>query len=247
MPQFDNYQGVLDDVKRYGRGQNEPDRTVPVFRVIAAHNPHKSAEQGRPVYDDVEMVEIHIPGDRNSVAWERVQEHHKLRWPRQYEEFKAGKVAATSGTPLAQWPGLSMSQIAEMAALHIRSVEDLAGLTDNRLDRLGPGGRTLRERARVYLAAAAGEAPMAKLVTENQQLRDQLVGLTEQIGEMKSLIDGLRATATRPAAAEPDDEADDGESDLPRATAARLGAALAAADRRDAPRRGRPPGRKASA
>lgn len=166
----------------------DKDYTFPRFYRDKAENGFKSAQEGRPVYDDVEMVEIIIPGQNQSIATERVKQHHKERWPSQYAAWKAGLEAVHDGSPLELWPPLTPAQIANLKALNVHTVEQLAAVDDQALGRIGMGARDLREKAKAYLTnAERGQAlsqAMAKIAT-----------LEATIESMKANYDDLAAKA----------------------------------------------------
>ena len=168
------------------------DTAVPRFFMQAVENKARSIEEGRPIFDEIEMVEIRIPGDNKTVFVDRVFRKDGTpngaglmnkppayieRWPRHYDNFKAKQPAALIGTPLSEWPPMTVSKVAEFRALGIHTVENLADLTDGHLSKLGMGGREWREKARAYIQdAKAGSA-----AAENAALQAQLDAMQAQI------------------------------------------------------------------
>ena len=90
---------------------------VAVFKNMAIPNPAKTAEAGRPIFDDREVVEIRAPGSRNGSAFhpanvvshwqddpetgEQTPDHlYAERFRHQYQQFKAHGVQTKTGTPL---------------------------------------------------------------------------------------------------------------------------------------------------
>jgi hypothetical protein len=176
-----------------GSNPNERDVARPRFYMDAVQNKAKSEAEGRPIFDDREMVEVRIPGDKQ-LTWKGYAEEPvffnpstrepmsaKERWPDHYASFKKGEQRATSGTPLEAWPNsdLTKSRVAEIKAHDILSVEELANLQDNLLGKLGMGARELREAARTYISKAksgAGEAAMAARVAQLEEMVKRLSG-----------------------------------------------------------------------
>jgi ubiquinone biosynthesis protein UbiJ len=80
---------------------------------------------------------------------------------------------------------VTAGQVDQMRALHIRSVEELAGCNDAALERIGMGARSLRDRARAYVenkkGSAVVEAALAARNEEVEQLRAQVAELTEAV------------------------------------------------------------------
>lgn len=164
------------------------DTARPRFHMLPVQNMALSEKEGRPIFEDKEMVEIRIPGDPK-ISWVGpVTEQQKIegqwvdsraRFPKEYEAFKRGEQVATTGTPLEQWPqpGMTSARVHELKALNVFSVEDLAGITDGNLGRLGMGGRELRESARRYIDNAKEIAGNSALVNELSELRARLAAL----------------------------------------------------------------------
>ena len=167
------------------------DSTIPRFHLRAIENPFKSRQEGRPVFDEVEFVEIIIPGKPLSTAVEPINDSHKTRWPQQYDLFKKGMDAPETGTPLEQWPVLSVGAVANLKALRFRTVEDLAKADDAVLQNMGTGGLTLRTRARDFLEAAHSTAPMERLAQENDILKQQMAAMNDTMAAMKARLDDL--------------------------------------------------------
>lgn len=161
-------------------GQTETKDTArPKFYRDAIENPARSKEEGRPIYDEIEMVEVRMPGDRLTVFVSPVEDVHRARWPEIYAAFKRGEERAASGTPLEHWasPEMTRSRVAELKACNILSVEELADVPDNVLPRLGMGGRALREQARAYLAAAKGGADVSAMAAQIAKLQETVAAL----------------------------------------------------------------------
>lgn len=159
----------------------EQDTARPRFYMHAVENKAKSASEGRPVFDEREMVEIRIPGDRLAVHVNYVSDEHRQRWPDHYAAFKRGEARAASGTPLEHWPQMTTGRVASLKALGILSVEELSSLPDNMLGSLGMGARELREQARAYLAAAQDGAAASRAAAENAELRAQMLRMQQQM------------------------------------------------------------------
>lgn len=136
-----------------------------------------SKTEGRPIFRPVEMVEIRTPGDRYTVGVFPVDDKHRQRWPDAYAAFKRGEMHAQSGTPLEMWPAVTTSQVYELKALSIFSVEDVAGLSDSNISQLGPMGRDLRTKAQAYIDAAKGGAVVSEQAAEIARLREMVEGL----------------------------------------------------------------------
>lgn len=171
----------------------------PTFYKEAVPLKHQSEIEGRPIFEDRDMVKIMIPGDRNLVVVQPVDEKIINQFPEQYQQFKANEAVALRGTPLEQWPQITVGQIAELKASHIRSVEDLAGLSDAQMQKLGMHGRDLRTKARLWLDAASSGAATSQIAAENAALKAQLEALQAQVAAI------MAAGNAAPVASEPVD------------------------------------------
>lgn len=167
---------------------------IPMFYTEPVHMEFLSKQLGKPRYEDRDFVKIIIPGDRRSMVVEPVNEDHKARWPKEYEAFKAGKELPLEGTPLANWPNsaITRSRVEELAYFNIRTVEQMADVTDAHLQNLGMGAYELRAVARKFLETArTGTAPLERLVNENITLRDENARLTRELTEARARADIL--------------------------------------------------------
>lgn len=154
------------------------------FYKESRENKARSAEEGRYACDEVEMVEIVHPGDNKTAFVDYVKPEYIERFRDQYEAFKRGEVRAASGTPLEHWPILNTARVAELKAIGILSVDELAAVSDHTLTKMGMGARDLREQARAFISAAKGGAGVAHLVSENAQMKEQLALMQSQIAAM---------------------------------------------------------------
>ena len=145
-------------------------------------NDGKTAAAGRPVYDEIETVRIAVPGRMDYVvrpAWEQ----DRQRFAQQYAAFKQGLSAATSGTPLAMWPPIKKSQVAELSVAGVRTVEQLAAMSD--IDAMKfMGNHELRAMAKDFLEAAKGAAPMVAMRHELQSRDAEINNLKAQMAQL---------------------------------------------------------------
>ena len=156
----------------------------PRFYMGTKEDKVKSKEAGRPIFKDVEMIEIRIAGDNKNIIDTRVDDQHKQRWPNQYEAFLEQKEQPMEGTPIAQLTILTESKRQELLAINIRTVEALANLNENGIKRLGMGGRELVKKAVAYMKQAEGMAPVNGLIEENKKLQEEVDAMKMQMSEL---------------------------------------------------------------
>lgn len=181
------------------------------FFTDAVHNVRKSAEEDRPVYDDVDFVRITIAGDPKNIIVARaddpsgVVDERNRRLPYKevhkaaYDAFKAGQSYKGEGTPLAQLPTLSPARREELLRSEIYTIEQLASLEGDRLARLGMGARTLKDLAVDWVSRRARSADVTRLSAENEELRDRLARL-EAANLPRSAVPAVPAAQPAPTA-----------------------------------------------
>ena len=163
--------------------ENNPDGALGVrFFMKAFENKRESEKAGRPIYQDREMIEIIFPADNKRklvapanemhyVSHHQAQMTYAERFKPIYEAWKANDADFVAGTPLVEAPFLTNAEREEMKAQKIFTIEQLAGLPDSALSRLGPGWRDRREKAEAYLKTADSTAEIAALKAEIERLK----------------------------------------------------------------------------
>ncbi len=171
--------------------KTDRDTIIPRFFMNPVRNNYESEKQGREVWMEVPYVEMIIPGDKNATPTESVKEHHKDRWPRQWEAFQKSQEAPEEGTPLETWAAIGRAQVIELNSCHVRTVEQLANLSDSQLAKTVPmGGTALRERAKAWLAQAEQGAPLAEANQKIEELKAQMAVMQAQLNAKGAVDDG---------------------------------------------------------
>lgn len=165
--------------------QNSP-LVVPRFFIHTQENKAKTKLAGRPIFDEMEAVEVRFAGNRQTIS---VFPAHEIcgqdsddegdfrpityaeRWPDQYRRFKAKQIQVAEGTPVDELPFLSAAKRSELKALSIYTAESLAALDGKELMNLGQGGRELKNQALAYLENATGSANVTRMAREIEELK----------------------------------------------------------------------------
>lgn len=183
----------MTDFKQ-GFSQENDKQLIVRFYHDSVENKFKSHAEGRPVFDDVEMVEIAFPADRNKTFI--VPAHatffqdgtqaitYAQRFAEHYARFKANEGPVVTGTPLSEAPFLSMADKASLKALQVYTIEQLAGLSGQALKNIGTGGLAKQQAAVAYLETAKGTADTVKLKSEIEELQRQIAELRGGSGEI---------------------------------------------------------------
>jgi hypothetical protein len=146
------------------------------FYLEAVQDSAASIEAGRPVFKDVEYVEIIAPGNANTIVVRPARQTDIQRFRNSYKAFKEGMSDVLDGTPLSEIPWLTRSQVQELAVMKIRTAEQLADLADSACVNAA-GMFTLKRKAQAWIERANEAAPFTKLAAENEELRARLAAL----------------------------------------------------------------------
>lgn len=171
------------------------DKLLVFFHRHFVQNSEKSAEAGRPIYDDTDFIKIMTPGDRDNIIDRPIRDEDKFRFARQWQAYKNGDGDRVEGTPLAHWPQVTRGQVEEFKYFNVTTVEQLADLRDDTVQRM-PGANRLKDLAKAYVATAAGEAPLVEKQKQIDEQAAQIAALQEQV---KQLASSLKPTAAKAA------------------------------------------------
>ena len=163
------------------------DDCIPHFYMRAVRNPARSEERGRPVFDEIAYVRVLVPGDRNSVVDRRVSDADRARWPDRWAAFEARRERPT-GTPIEHWPYLTVAGVAELKALEVLTVEQIADADEALRQRIGENAAALAARARQFLQ------PQTETETA---LRAEIARLKRETGRLESDNARLRKAEPR--------------------------------------------------
>lgn len=176
----------------YDMNSRNQSLVTPFFKTMAELDKAATKKEGRPIYKDVEYVEIRIAGDQHHRPcypahsfWQRDENGndmtYAMRWSDQYRKWKEGAGQAVTGTPIEELPFLTQAKRSELKALSIYTAEALASLDGKNLKTLGIGGRELKDQAQAYLDKAKGSADVTRFAAENADLKAQLDELRRQV------------------------------------------------------------------
>ena len=180
------------------------------FEYRAEEDRAASIETGHYVSKDVPFVLVTPMGSKDrhespADEWfaRREQDAAEGRFPREwlsafkgaFAEWKAGREVPLNGTSVANWPVASPSQVKMLLDLKVRTVEDLAEANEETLNRLGMGGRTLKQKAQDWLASANDmgkvSEQLAGLRADNEALKQRNEQLEKQLREVIPQLEAL--------------------------------------------------------
>lgn len=185
--------------------QGADSRLAVQFYNRAVKNEDKSAEAGRPIFEDKIYIKIVVPGDNLSEIDRPMYNEDKGRFPKHWYDFqnRHGDDEVVTGTPLEEWALLTKGQAEELKGLKFRTVESIANCADVQLQRIGMiagmSPHSFRDKAKAFLNIAQTSADSEKREAEIQSLREaneqvkaeadaKLAKMQEQLETLMSLM-----------------------------------------------------------
>lgn len=195
------------------KGMSDADKALLVkFYLDSREDIHESRKEGRPVYRDMEIIDIRSPGNRSEARIRVATPRDKARFPEHYRMFKAriesGELEKQTGTPLEEYPAISRSQVEELKFFHVHTVENLAGMTDATALDMRHGVR-MKEEAIKWLEVA-GNSAAAKKLQEDNEAKDKRISDLE--AKLEALLSGeivAKTKSRKKKVTEPETEEED--------------------------------------
>ena len=156
------------------------------FFIKAKLSQSATKKEGRPIYRDVEYIDIKIPGDRTGGACRPARPRDIQRFARHYKAFKErveGDDELIEGTPLSEWASMSRSVVEEMAFFNVKTVEQLAAMSDTHTGKF-MGINALKRKAQEWLAAAKQQQEGINLSQELKKRDDKIDEMSDQIKQL---------------------------------------------------------------
>ena len=189
----------MNDFQTYDEAQSQANQSrfamdsklYVTFYIRPIKNAFRSEQEGRPIFEEREYIKIIVPGDSKTTVDCPVTDEFRGRFEKQYEKFKKGLAQAVEGTPLEMWPQMTVGLCAELKAMNISTVDQLAELDDSKAQKI-MGSHELRRKAQLFLSAAKGEADNNKIAAELQKRDDEITLLKMQ---MQQILDSQKPKA----------------------------------------------------
>ena len=165
-----------------GMGPGHDDKLHVHFYMKPRIDIEESNKANRPIYKDVPFVTVMIPGDKNNIVTAEVWDLHRRRWPQHWAQFIAGVKDQVVGTPLKVAPFLTEAHIEELAYFKIRTIEQLANLSDTNMTFMG--AREMSDAAKKYLLTVNGnEALLERIRALEAQIAQPHVAQGDHVGD----------------------------------------------------------------
>jgi hypothetical protein len=158
--------------------QRDADKSLFVkFEYRPWHDKRESLVQGRPIYKDLIYVNIRGAGAKEGVCRPatqadiaRFREHYDMFMRRTDDEQLVG-------TPLAEWPQMPRSRVEELAYLKVKTVEQLANMSDTNMQNF-MGLHQLKQQAQEWLAKSSGaDAKIAALEAQIAEMNVKMAAM----------------------------------------------------------------------
>ena len=148
-----------------------------------------TAKSSSAIYDDEIYAEIFIKGSTNTSYGRPKKDQDEIDFKEEWEAYVNNCDYVSSGTPLSALPTIGPSAEMNLNAKGIKSVEDLAGLSDAIVIGGERGMLELRNRAQAYLDALNPERAKERDILENAQK-----ATIEELQRMVKELQGAKKT-----------------------------------------------------
>lgn len=177
------------------------------FERLPIEDKAASLREGRWVGKDVDYALITPPYSKdifkqkvpqwfenleNDMRNGRIPQEWVDRYRAAYQAWQNGQEMPLHGTPIKGWGVISPAQQESLIRLNILTVEDLQGINDEGIKRIGMGALELRTKATAWLAQlhdkGALTQQMAAVETENTLLKSSVEALAATVETLKAQL-----------------------------------------------------------
>ena len=137
-----------------------------------------SEEAGTAVYRECDYISIRTHGQKHSNPVRKIKDQDKVRFPKIWEAYQKNESVVEDGTPIDRLPTIDKARLYELKAAGIKTIEMLASIQDGNVKSLGPGGMTLKTKAKQYLEGNSGNS--VKL----EEAMDRIAKLTAMVEKL---------------------------------------------------------------
>ncbi|MBM3491275.1 MAG: hypothetical protein FJX68_12670 [Alphaproteobacteria bacterium] len=189
------------------------------FERTAIEDKVASRAAGRCIMKHEDIVYLTQIGSRDATPvkvagwWDRLDQQiatgqipaeFKERYRRAYDAWCKNQEEPADGTPIKGWGVITPAQQETLLRSNIRTVEDLAVLNAEGMQRIGMGANDLRRKAAAWLAQLQDKGPLtlevSALKAENERLKTDHGILAAKVEQLTALLE-QRVTVAQPAPA----------------------------------------------
>lgn len=130
------------------------------------------------------------------VKQERIPSFWLDAYRRRLEDYKNSRETPEEGTSIIDWPSASPSQIKTLIDINVRTIEELAAANEETVQRIGMGGRALKEKARAWLDASKDNGQVAEEIAQlrvrNEELERRDEEREQRLAALEKQLEGLK-------------------------------------------------------
>lgn len=166
----------------YGGGTKN---MVAMFYTRPVHNPQKSTEAGRQIFEDQIYVRIHPPGERLNIIDRPANDSDRKNWPLFWAQYKENKQQTPDGTPIDLLYPDHPSIGAMLRANGVYTVDQCANLSGPAIDNIGMGAQRYVNDAKKYVEVANKGVKASQLRHDLEERDNKIRTLESQINMMQ--------------------------------------------------------------
>lgn len=170
-----------------------------IFYHKSVHNPQRSQQEGRPVFEDRVFVRVAPPGERLNIVDRPATRQDQQRWPMQWASFQQNKEQTPEGTPIELLYPEKPAVAATLRANGVMTIEACAELSGNAIDSVGMGAQSWVNAAQKYVQYANRGVAITQHRKDIENLQGQIRILTQQNDDLNAQISQLLASKSSDA------------------------------------------------
>jgi hypothetical protein len=165
-----------------------------IFYHKSVHNPQRSQQEGRPVFEDRVFVRVAPPGERLNIVDRPATRQDQQRWPQQWALFQQNKEQTPEGTPIELLYPEKPAVAATLRANGVMTIESCAELSGHAIDSIGMGAQSWVNAAQKYVSYANRGVAITQHRKDLEE-RDRKIRIQDQqIEELQNQISQLLAS-----------------------------------------------------
>lgn len=168
---------------------SEPKPPYVQFEYRSVEDREASEEAGHYVGKDVVFACVTPAGTRDRIEreandWlnsidegikqERIPSVWGPIYRRALKDFEESRETPEFGAPIKDWPSVSAAQVKLLLDINVRTIEQLAEANEETVQRIGMGGRALKQKAQAWLDSSKDAG---KVAAELDALREEVKAL----------------------------------------------------------------------
>ncbi len=197
MDEFQVHSGIKwqGDVGMVQYGGGDPSMVV-MFFLKPIRNPAKSAEVGRPYFDEKVFVRIHPPGERLNIVEREANDTDRRRFPIQWAQYQEHKPQTANGTPIEMLFAAHPATAAALQASGVHTVEQCGALSAHAIETIGMGAQQWVNEAQRYLEVANKGVKASQLKQALEEKDREIHSLTNKVNLLTNELAILRDNQT---------------------------------------------------